>query len=117
MEFHNLEELEREILLVSRVQLSNLLLARKEWFYLDSSGKRQGPFSAERMTDFIGTRYMTESVKFFGRPPDTNGLSRAPPNPESFRFFGELLDESLALYRRLMIVILLTHKNQNMLFV
>eukprot|EP00210_Caulerpa_lentillifera_P009089 g8670.t2 len=101
VEYHKLSELEREILLVSRVQLSNLLLTGKEWFYIDNSGKIQGPFSAEKMTDYIGTRYMTESVSFFGRKPGAD-QNKSALNKNQFQSFGELLDESVARYRQLM---------------
>ncbi len=98
-EFRPLSYFESEILIVARIQLTNQMLYRKEWFYLDASQQVQGPFSAADMTGYVATRYMRESVKFYGRAIQQDNIP--PPSAASpeFHSYGHLLDKTMKEYR------------------
>ena len=98
-EFHPLSDYATDILLVSRIQLTNVLLKQKEWFYLDKSAEVQGPFQAGTMLGFIQTRFFDETAQFLGRPIGQGDQQRPLAESNEFRNYGELLNETLTHYR------------------
>ena len=99
-EFRDISYFGSEIKIVARIQLTNQMLDQKEWFYLDASQQVQGPFSATDMTGYVATRYMKESVKFYGRAIQQDNVPPPSADSHEFRTYGQLLDETMREYRR-----------------